>query len=371
MSRLATYRIIADAIQQTWLTSEALPGERLPTERALETHFGVSRATISRALAALVAEGFIETRRGSGAYVAARSPSSELQLIGFIAPRAAGKGELQNPVIHRIYNGIERRAAELGYQAIAASSEYSVAHETELIEQLRRLGAKGIVVYPTYLPKPRYEDDRDPLAQGKQDFPLVLTDIGSESWNRSMVVIDNFRLCHDLTMGLLKRGRERVLFMHTMPSGLHTSVLDRQRGWEAALQRSGKSIPASWRGWPDRLPVRVEGISTADAELIAEQVLAMEPRPDAIITWDDTTAIPLIRALQSKGIVVPDEILVAGFDNYEAGRYFSPTFPTTQPDLARMGEVAVDLLDEAIRFKDTRPRTVMLSAEVLWREEVG
>ncbi|WP_395094454.1 GntR family transcriptional regulator [Armatimonas sp.] len=371
MNRPATYRIIADAIRQTWLTPEAVPGERLPTERALETHFGVSRATISRALAALAAEGLIETRRGSGAYVAACSLTSELQIIGFIAPRAAGKGELQNPVLHRIYNGIERRAAELGYQAIAASAEYSVTHETELIEQLRRMGAKGMIVYPTYLPKPRHEDARDPLAQGGRDFPLVLTDIGSESWNRSMVVIDNFRLCHDLTMGLLKRGRERILFMHTKPSGLHTSVQDRQRGWEAALQRAGKSIPPSWRGWPDKFPVRVGGLSQTDVELVAQQVLALDPRPDAIIAWDDPTAIPLIRALQSKGVAVPAEIIVAGFDNYEAGRYFSPAFPTTQPDLARMGEVAVDLLDEAIRVKDIRPRTVMLSAEVVWRKEVS
>lgn len=371
MSRTAPYRKIAEAIKETWLTAEAMPGERLPTERALESHFSVSRATISRALAVLVAEGFIETRRGSGAYVAARPEPSDLQLIGFIAPRAAGKGEFQNPILHRIYNGIERRAGELGYQAIAASAEYSVTHETELIAQLRRLGAKGIIVYPTYLPKPRHEDATDPLAQLGREFPLVLTDIGSESWGHSMVVIDNFRLCHDLTVRLLQQGRERILFMHTKASGLHTSVLNRQRGWEAALQRAGKSIPASWRGWPERLPVRVDGLSEGDVEQVAEQILALSPRPDAIITWDDPTAIPLIRALQSKGVAVPDEMIVAGFDNYEAGRYFSPAFPTTQPDLVRMGEVAVDLLDETIRLKDTRPRTVMLSAEVLWREEVS
>jgi DNA-binding LacI/PurR family transcriptional regulator len=112
-------------------------------------------------------------------------------------------------------------------------------------------------------------------------------------------------------------------------------------------------------------------LTNDEADQLVESALAMSPRPDAIIAWHDPTAIQLTRALQRKGIQVPQEILVAGFDNYEAGRFFSPTFPTTQPDFSRLGEVAVDLLDEAIRFKDTRPRTVMLSAEVLWREEVS
>lgn len=362
---MPAYRSIAEAIKQAWVLPAA-SGDRLPTERSLQVHFGVSRATISRALATLVAEGFIQARRGSGAYVCPRPiPPSELKFIGFIAPRDPGKGELHNPVLHRLYAGVERRATELGYQVLAASANCSVAHESELIDQFLRMGAQGIVLYPTYFPQPRQSDPSDPLVQHWCSVPIVLTDIGFDGWNRPMVLIDNFRLGHDLTWGLLERGRQQIAFMHASPARPHTALQDRQRGWMAALQRAGKPIPPTWDAWP-KLPF--DALSPEEADQVVASFLDLTPRPDALIAWDDPVAISLIQAFQRQGIRVPEDVLVAGFDNYEAGRYFQPPFPTTKSDFTRMGELAIELVDEQLREPHVRPRTILLNASVHWRE---
>ena len=368
MNQTSTYQRIAATIKQTWV-DPALPGERLPTERALETHFGVSRATISRALSVLTAEGWIKTRRGSGAFVADRraEPSSDFRPIGFIAPYLPPKEELQNPVLQRIGFGVERRASELGYQAITASSQFSMEHEAKLIDQFIQMGVSGIILYPTYSPRPRCSDHTDPLAQRWREFPIVLTDIGSAHWGRSMVQIDNFRLGHDLTVALLRNGHRNIVFLHTDKARLHNSVTDRQRGWEAALLRAGTTIPPSYRGWPAEEFSHPEGLEESDADLLATALLQLSPRPDAVIAWDDPAAIALILALGRQGIAVPEQIRVAGFDNYEAGRFFHPTFPTTAPDFIRLGETAVDLLDEQLNSPRCAPRTLLLSATILSR----
>jgi DNA-binding LacI/PurR family transcriptional regulator len=76
----------------------------------------------------------------------------------------------------------------------------------------------------------------------------------------------------------------------------------------------------------------------------------------------------VIRALQKVGVAVPEQIRVVGFDDLEASRFFQPTFPTSQPDFARLGEIAVDVLDEWLSGRQSAPRTYILSVPVHWRE---
>jgi DNA-binding LacI/PurR family transcriptional regulator len=76
----------------------------------------------------------------------------------------------------------------------------------------------------------------------------------------------------------------------------------------------------------------------------------------------------VIRALQKVGVAVPQQIRVVGFDDLEASRFFQPAFPTSQPDFARLGEIAVDVLDEWLSGRQSAPRTYILSVPVHWRE---
>jgi LacI family transcriptional regulator len=71
--------------------------------------------------------------------------------------------------------------------------------------------------------------------------------------------------------------------------------------------------------------------------------------PTAIIAAEDIAAIEVIEQLAQRGVRVPEDICVAGFDDQEAARSFRPRFPTTRPDFVRMGELAAAQLIQAIR----------------------
>lgn len=365
------YIQIAREIKEQWIAQpERLTDGRLPTERDLQAHFSVSRATISRALSVLSAENLIVSRQGSGAYLREDVEiAAYTKLIGFIAPYIPLPDGRHQPIIQRIYYGVEKRARELGYQVLSASANFSVDHEEALVTQYLRLGAEGIVIYPVYFPQPRLASraNEDYLARRLHKARIVLVDVGSEDWQRSMICFDNCRLGLEVTQALMDHGARNILFMHTYDDHIHNSVHERANGWRLAHERACRAIPDSYSKWPVDVCGYVHEISDEAADTIAASLLQLHPRPDAVIAWDDAAAIALIRALQRKGVSVPHDVRVCGFDNHPEGRYFQPAFPTTDPDFSALGESAIDLLHRQISQGMGTPRTYIHSVPVVWR----
>ncbi|MFM7323023.1 MAG: GntR family transcriptional regulator [Armatimonadota bacterium] len=363
MESRPAYLRIAQRVKQEYLTGpDAVPGTRLPTERMFQARFGVSRSTVARALSTLAGEGWIETRQGSGAYISAgRAVSGRLRLLGFVAPVVADPAGATNPILPALHEGLAAEARARGYQLFSACSNHSRNREEEILRHFAGLGVEGAVVYPAYLPEP---DGVLPAPPRWPDLPIVVTDIGHESWGRSMVLFDNRRLAADLVRALLARGHRRILFLHRLGFDDHTSVRERAKGWRDAMGEAGLAIPLAWDGWPAESGVD----PAASVDEVADRLLALQPFPDAVVAYDDAYAMGLSRALALRGVDVPGAVRVAGFDHHAEGKWFEPAFPTTDPDFARMGRVAIDLVDAAIRTKGGAARTVVLPAPVLWRE---
>lgn len=372
MSQEAPYIRIARAIKEEWiLKPSALPGSRLPTERRLRDIFGVSRATIARALDQLAAEGLIETRQGSGAYVQENSgPNGLRRLVGFISPHIPRSAPLSDSLPLRVYAGVERRALDLGYQVITASSNFSVDHEEDLIERFMRLGVDGVILQPVNYPEPRLRQGAatDHLARRWQRLPMVLTGTAFEEWRRPLVMFDNYRLGYDMTCALLERGHRNILFMHTSPSRLHNAIHDRARGWGAAMARGGITIPDVYADWPLRTHEYVHQLEPDLLAALVADLGQLSPTPDAVIAWDDRIAMQLMGGLTAAGVEVPGDLRVTGFDNHDAGSYFDPPFPTSDPDFPRLGETAMEVLDRLIGDRSLGPRTYILPVSVAWRE---
>lgn len=365
----ATYQRIAEAIRERWIHGPgAHVGARLPTERVLQETYGVSRDTITRALAQLKAEGVIETRRGSGAYVCqSHESAASAPLVGFIAPQLPYESHTTHAFGLRLYQGIEHKAQELGYQVLAACSHFDSTHEAALITQFARLGVEAVILQPVQYPTPRLLQDapRDPLAVRWRELPIVLCDLGFESWKRPRALFDNEALAYQITEALLALGRRNIAFLHSHPGHLHTSLQDRAEGWARALETHGEGVPCAYRTFPAHFPGYQHRLTDADADMLVEELLALVPRPDALLAWEDGTAMALIRALERRGVSVPSELLVVGFDNLEAGRTFEPAFPTSDPDWFALGEAALEQVRQ--QRSATTAATRHLPVEILWR----
>ncbi len=394
MAKRTSYREIAEIIRQQWIATCTEEGSRLPTERELQMHLGVSRVTVSRAMHLLAEQGIIEQRRGSGSYIrrinAALTPKPTL---GFIAPYIAPAGVYSGPLPSLVHMGIDERATELGYQVIAAASHFVLDTEAQMIDHFRQSGAAGIVLMPvtTDLRRTMNTASQDPLSRRWRDMPIAIVDLGAPEWGRPIVGINNYRLGYDMTCALIRHGHQRILFMDTDHTTLHQSIHQRRAGYLRAMEAHGLPVPPAYRQWPlavssfrpelvlrltsdgpDILrepdPAKRTEASVAVLGQIVESLLHLSPRPDAVIAWEDATAMGLIRLLIDTGVQVPNDIRVAGFDNHVQGRTFQPAFPTSNPDLQLMGQYAVDLVDQMITGHVVHPSSVQLPAPILWRE---
>jgi DNA-binding LacI/PurR family transcriptional regulator len=102
---------------------------------------------------------------------------------------------------------------------------------------------------------------------------------------------------------------------------------------------------------------------------LAQSLLNLRPRPDAVIGWEDIASAHLIQALVNLNVNVPEEIRVTGFDCQPLiTRLFRPLFPTSKPDFARLGELAVDALARRLDEARVQPRIYYYPVSVLWRE---
>jgi DNA-binding LacI/PurR family transcriptional regulator len=94
-----------------------------------------------------------------------------------------------------------------------------------------------------------------------------------------------------------------------------------------------------------------------------EEWLSLPEPPTAIIAPDDFAAMEIIDLIEARGLRVPEDIRVTGFDNRSVARRFHPSFPTSRPDFERLGEIACDLLLDAIEATgDAAPRSYLLEA---------
>jgi DNA-binding LacI/PurR family transcriptional regulator len=348
-------RIYADFFQ------ERADGDntRLPSERELQLRYKVSRPTISKALTALAAEGKLIKMQGSGSYAvpypkdtAALSPSRR---IGFVAP-VTGEALVQS-----LFRGIDRIAHRRNYCVLMGSAGNHVAREEQAIRQLLDSGAQGLVIYP--VPRTEEEHREDYLRRSNLEVPVVLVDTCTPEQGHTQVIFDNRRAGFAMTDWLIHQGHRRIGVLFHMETIHHAPLANRLLGYQDALRLHG--IPFS----PDMVR-RFQPVGNHHLAAHLECWLALPEPPTAIITAEDMVALELIEQMQARGLRVPDDLCVVGFDNREAGRRFRPLSATTNPGFEHMGEVACHALLDRIEGLEAPLSTYVLDVPLLIRRHV-
>ena len=102
---------------------------------------------------------------------------------------------------------------------------------------------------------------------------------------------------------------------------------------------------------------------TRDHREALESLLNLNPRPDALITPYDPLAHASIAILREQGLHVPEDILVAGFDDLQ-NEPWRERFPTTRPDFVRMGERATEMILDRIATREDGISEVVLPCPI-------
>jgi LacI family transcriptional regulator len=160
---------------------------------------------------------------------------------------------------------------------------------------------------------------------------------------------------------LLGLGHRRIAQI-TGPRGW-LATEDRRRGYHAALASAGIL--------PDPA-LEVESIpEIPPGRAAAEQLLDLPERPTAIFAFNDNIAIGAVQAARERGLRVPDDLSVVGFDDVEPATIVSPALTTVRQPLAEMGRTAVSLLNRLLVRQRFETLHIELATRLVVRESTA
>lgn len=171
-------------------------------------------------------------------------------------------------------------------------------------------------------------------------LPVVLTDF--ESGDHPAVVIDNQNGARAAVEHLLSRGHRHIAFLGADSD--HPSIRARLEGYRLALGAAG--VPSQVEDLvvtaPDEEPVRLTGSQ------LAARLFEQDPRPTAVFCANDALALGILDAARVRGVRVPDDLAVVGFDDVEGAAHATPALTTVRVFKEQLGEVALRYLSQLI-----------------------
>lgn len=355
---LPLYLQIADDIRSQIHTRRFRVGDQIGSHASLSSEYGVSVITIKKALENLVREGFLFARVGKGTYVARRQTNGDLSqpsTIGLVLR------DLQSPFFSLIAHGVEEAAYEARLNVMFTNSRGRVEREEAQIRHFRDSGVSGIIIASM-----THKYDATPAIRRlrKEDFPFVMVSyIGDE--DIPFVGTDHEYGAYLATNHLISMGHERIGYINGEKGNLVGEL--RRKGYERALREHGRKIQSSDLF---RLSRKGEQHDYESGYEIGKRLSASGKRPDALFVYNDLSALGCMDALLDRGIRVPNDMAIVGFDDIERGRFAKVPLTTIQQPTAEIGRKAVEVLARMLSDKKTQTRTI-LRPRLIVRESCG
>jgi DNA-binding LacI/PurR family transcriptional regulator len=245
-------------------------------------------------------------------------------LIPLIVP------DITNPFFAELAKAMTAVAGERGYQLVLCVTGNDASVTSAYLDAMHSLYAPFCVIAPFARVDPR---EYEPHGFGKR---LVVIDRVDADAELSTVTVDSksgIRLAYE---HLLTLGHTGIAYLSGI-EGTHTAA-DRRRAYMSLAKRH-KAHALELGG----------GVGLDAGGRAADEIIRMAHRPTAIIAANDMVAIGLISALGTRGLSVPEDISVIGFDGLALGAAVNPPLTSVRQPIAEMGRIAIDLAELAAR----------------------
>jgi DNA-binding LacI/PurR family transcriptional regulator len=179
------------------------------------------------------------------------------------------------------------------------------------------------------------------------------------------VHVDSRAAAEQVTEHLIARGHRRIAIVGASPEGAATATSElRERGYTAALAAAGITPDPSLR-------VPLPSWTTSSAATTFAAWLDEHPLPDAVFAFTDSIAFGVLHVLAARGVRVPEQVSVIGFDDVDAAAYAIPSLSTVSFDRRAFATAALDLLTRRIADRAAAPETVVVPHRIVERASVG
>jgi DNA-binding LacI/PurR family transcriptional regulator len=243
--------------------------------------------------------------------------------------------------------GFERAAHDSYFVSVASLPALDRRSMLDAVDRFLGQGVEGIMVIATQ------DTAVAALAHVPTEVPLVAVGCGTKAPVTS-VAIDNEAGAFAATRYLLGLGHPTV--HHVAGTSAHLDAQERVDGWRRALAQAGAPEPA----------VLVGDWSASSGYEMGRQ-LASDPALTAVFCGNDTMALGVMRALAEKGLRVPRDVSIVGFDDIPDAGFYTPPLSTVRQDFGEVGRQALSTLIERMSGAIETGLRVRIAPELIIR----
>jgi LacI family transcriptional regulator len=269
--------------------------------------------------------------------------------IGLVVPNNT------NPYFAEMSRGIETYCEQRGYCVILGNSDDEPEKQRKYLRVLIERRIDGLIVASA--------GDEDTLADalGRTDLPVVIVDREVPGVQADLVQIDHEQGAYMAARHLLELGHRRIACI-TGPARMVVSDA-RVKGFTRALAEQGIDVDAC---------KLMAGDYTAGGGYEAACRLLDGTHPTAIFATNDVMALGALRAAAERGLSVPRDLSIIGFDDIQLSQYFYPALTTVGQSIVALGERAAQtLLERVSKEVDAAARRIVIAPDLKLRESTA
>jgi LacI family transcriptional regulator len=261
--------------------------------------------------------------------------------------------DIRNPFFTELARGAEEAARENGRLLILCNSDENADQERGYLEVLEEQRVLGVVISPV--------DARNDTLEWLRERGTAVVLLGRGRPDYCSVRVDDVGGGELATDHLLDLGHRRLAYV-TAPLSID-QYSDRLKGVRRALRRRGLDEDAC-----QIIEVGTLG-TAAEGQLASAQLCDQHPDITGVTCGNDLLALGVVAGLIRRGVRVPEQVSVVGFDNIEMAEQNPLPLTTIHQPKTELGRVATNLLlDEALRGAEHAHREVVFQPQLVVRE---
>ncbi|WP_232663079.1 LacI family DNA-binding transcriptional regulator [Pseudonocardia sp. TRM90224] len=311
--------------------------------RVLNGKPGVSEATREAVLTALDVLGYERPTRLRG---------ERARLVGLVVP------ELQNPIFPALAEVIGGALAQQGLTAVLCTSSTGLASEAAYVDLLLQQQVSGVIFAGgQYTEADAQHDHYRLLLQRK--LPTVLVNAAVEGLGHPQVACDDGAAVEQAFGHLTALGHERIGLLLGPPD--HVPSQRKLAGFAAASARVGRAVD------PELIDNAMFSLESGQASMMR----LLEHGVTGVICASDPLALGAIRAARRRGLHVPRDVSIIGYDDSMLMTCVDPALTTIRQPIEAMGKAAVDLLVHQVEGSKVRTAELLYEPELVVRSSTA
>jgi DNA-binding LacI/PurR family transcriptional regulator len=265
--------------------------------------------------------------------------------IGLLIP------DLANPFFAEVSRSIEDRGHELGFSLVICSTDNDPEKEAQYISVLQKKRVDGIILATGI----QNDGTLKELIKRNVSIALIARDMPSLTVNT--VLVDDFMGGYLAAKHLVSFGHRKIAVIAEDLEVMSSS--ERVRGYRCSLEEAGIEVD-------DNL-ICISDFTVEGGKLLTGKLLDSLIPPTAIFACNDLLAIGAIQAARERGLLLPEDLSVVGFDNTVLAKIVDPPLTTVAQPVHDMGRQVVDLLVQEIRRHSKEKQRIVLQPELIVR----